>query len=260
MHDLIKSLSSDLDTSKNMLNSRQNIKTVHNEVDKESKAEADTSMRQQPYQKQLLQEASLPKKIQQEENVQTRTVSKINDKVVREHKKRAQLDGSMKSHRFLRVHTASKKSRAMLLGKSGNTLHSANKVKISSPLEFVQGHINNIKAQGAAKIGELSAILDQKVKLFAHKVEPVLQNVKSQLGNIIPRELFNTEGFKADVSKLAGGSTYSPSCEAMNADFDNQCGSTSVANRRDACKTLTDQLMENCWLAEQHGLLPLGDD
>jgi hypothetical protein len=267
MHDLIKSLSSDLDTSKNMLKSRQNIKMVtaaearHKELDKESKAEADTSMHQQPYQKQLQQEVSLPKKKQQQDDVQTHAVNKKNDKVLRQHNKRVQHDASMKSHRFLRIHTASKKSRAMLHGKNGNKAHSANKIKIPSPLELVQGRIDEIKAQGAAKIGELSGLLGQKVELFAQKVQPTLKNVKSQLGNIHPHELFNTEGFEPDVSKVAGGSTYSPSCEAMNANFDKECGSvTAHHRRRDECKYLTDQLMEQCWLAEQHGLLPLGDD
>ena len=60
-----------------------------------------------------------------------------------------------------------------------------------------------------------------KLNLVSKKIQAVHENVRTQLKNLIPvHELLNTEGFNADVSQVAGGSTYSPICEALNGKFD----------------------------------------
>ena len=132
---------------------------------------------------------------------------------------------------------------------------------IPDPLaQYVQPFIDGVGAQGSGVLGGLAPVLTSKLNLVSEKIQPVLENVKTQLKNLIPHELLNTEGFLADVSQVAGGSTYSPICEALNGKFDKQCGSVSAAHSRNNCKRLTHQIMQMCWLSEQRGLQNLGLD
>ena len=257
MDDLIKSLRGDIDPSSRVIGDNNNVvktrgveESRKNMIQDKKKAKTKSI----PHTKKKPPVALKNTKRQQQDDKRDTTISKT-----------IRHDTTIKSpHRFLRLHTESKKNQGMIRGQGRDTVHNTNQIQskaksIPDPLaQYVQPFIDGVGAQGSGVLGGLAPVLTSKLNLVSEKIQPVLENVKTQLKNLIPHELLNTEGFNADVSQVAGGSTYSPICEALNGKFDKQCGSVSAAHSRNNCKRLTHQIMQMCWLSEQRGLQNLG--
>ena len=260
MDDLIKSLRGDIDPSSrvmghnnNVVNTRGVEESIKNMIQDKKKAKTKSI----PHTKKKPPVALKNTKRQQQDDKRDTTISKT-----------IRHDTTIKSpHRFLRLHTESKKNQGMIRGQGRDTVHNTNQIQskaksVPNPLsEYVQPFIAGVGAQGSGVLGALAPVLTSKLNLVSKKIQAVHENVRTQLKNLIPvHELLNTEGFNADVSQVAGGSTYSPICEALNGKFDKQCGSVSAAHSRNNCKRLTHQIMQMCWLSEQRGLQNLGLD